>query len=63
VEAVENKYASRVMTVPEVSSYLHVRPTTIYRLLKNGKIPAFHIRSGWRFNIEDIDRWRLQQQE
>jgi excisionase family DNA binding protein len=54
---------TNVMTVREVSAYLHVHPTTIYRLLKKKKIPAFHIGSDWRFNIEDIDRWRLEQKE
>jgi len=52
----------RVMTVQEVSDYLHVHKTTIYRLLKQNKIPAFHIGSDWRFNVESIDRWRLEQQ-
>ena len=69
---VENKDATgtpargqptKVMTVREVSAYLHVHPTTIYRLLRKKKIPAFHIGSDWRFNIEDIDRWRLGQKE
>jgi excisionase family DNA binding protein len=50
-----------VMTVGEVSAYLHVHPSTIYRLLKRHEIPAFHIGSDWRFNVGAIDRWRLQQ--
>jgi excisionase family DNA binding protein len=52
---------SPVMTVREVSAYLQVHPTTIYRLLKHDQIPAFHVGSDWRFNVEAIDRWRLQQ--
>ena len=51
----------KVMTVREVSAYLRVHPTTIYRLLKQDQIPAFHVGSDWRFNIEAIDQWRLQQ--
>ena len=47
-------------TVKEVSAYLKVHPSTIYRLLKRKQIPAFHVGSDWRFNIEMIDRWRLQ---
>ena len=52
---------SKVMTVREVSAYLRVHPSTVYRLLEVviRKIPAFHIGSDWRFNIEEIDRWRL----
>jgi len=51
----------KVMTLREVSAYLRVHPTTVYRLLKRNQIPAFHIGSDWRFNIEAIDRWILQQ--
>jgi excisionase family DNA binding protein len=47
----------KVMTVREVSAYLQVHPSTIYRLLKRHQIPAFHVGSDWRFNIEEIDRW------
>jgi excisionase family DNA binding protein len=48
----------KVMTVEEVSQYLHIHPSTLYRLLKRGEIPAFRIGSDWRFNIEAIDAWR-----
>jgi excisionase family DNA binding protein len=46
------------MTLEEVSRYLHVHPSTVYRLLKRREIPAFRIGSDWRFNIETIDIWR-----
>jgi excisionase family DNA binding protein len=51
----------RVMTVREVSAYFRVHPSTIYRLLKRNQIPAFHMGSDWRFNVEEIDHWRLEQ--
>jgi len=56
-------YAGRikVMNVREVSAYLRVHPSTIYKLLKHNQIPAFHVGSDWRFNIETIDNWRLAQ--
>ena len=44
-----------VMTVREVSAYLRVHPATIYRLMKRNQIPAFHVGSDWRFNIEAIE--------
>ena len=50
-----------VMTVRDVSAYLKVHPSTVYRLLKHNQIPAFHVGSDWRFNIETIDSWRLGQ--
>jgi excisionase family DNA binding protein len=49
------------MTVREVCAYLRVSRATIYRLLKEKQIPAFRLGSDWRFNIEQIDRWRLRQ--
>jgi excisionase family DNA binding protein len=52
---------SKVMTVKELSDYLKVHPSTVYRQLKRGKLPAFKVGSDWRFNVESIDRWRLQQ--
>jgi excisionase family DNA binding protein len=62
--AKRSHYAGRinVMTVREVSAYLHVHPSTIYRLLKHNQIPAFHMGSDWRFNIESIDHWMISQQ-
>jgi excisionase family DNA binding protein len=49
---------SKVMTVQEVSSYLRVHPSTIYRMLKRHQLPAFRVGSDWRFTIDAIDRWR-----
>jgi excisionase family DNA binding protein len=46
-----------VMTLDEVAQYLHVHPSTIYRLLKEKRIPAFKLGSDWRFNQESIERW------
>ena len=53
--------ARPVMTVRELADYLRVHPSTIYRLLKQKRIPAFKVGSDWRFNRETIDRWRLEQ--
>ena len=50
---------SLVLTVREVSEYLHVHPTTVYRLLRSKQIPGFRVGSDWRFGIESIDRWVL----
>jgi excisionase family DNA binding protein len=53
---------AKVITVGELAVYLHVHRSTLYRLLKKGQLPAFKIGSDWRFNVEAIDRWRIQQQ-
>jgi len=47
-----------VLTVRELAAYLSVHPSTVYRMLKDGTIPAFRLGSDWRFNLESIDKWR-----
>jgi excisionase family DNA binding protein len=48
----------KVLTVQEVSAYLRVHPSTIYRMLKKNLLPAFRVGSDWRFTVEAIDKWR-----
>jgi excisionase family DNA binding protein len=48
----------KVLTVQEVSTYLRVHPSTIYRMLKKNQLPAFRVGSDWRFTVEAIDKWR-----
>lgn len=58
--ASESKYSlPRVMTVKELSGYLRVHPSTIYKLLRRGELPGFRIGTDWRFNAEVIDGWCL----
>ena len=52
---------SKVITINELSEYLCVHRSTLYRLLKKGQLPGFKIGSYWRLNVEAIDRWRMQQ--
>jgi excisionase family DNA binding protein len=49
-----------VLTVKDLAQYLKVHPSTIYRLLKDGQLPAFKVGSDWRFNIEAIQHWRFE---
>jgi excisionase family DNA binding protein len=51
----------RMMTVTELSEYLRVHPTTIYKLLRRGELPGFRVGSDWRFHIEVVERWCLEQ--
>jgi len=47
----------KFMTVEEVANYLRVTEKTIYRLLKQGKIPATKVGNQWRFDTNSIDEW------
>jgi excisionase family DNA binding protein len=49
---------ANVLTPEEVARYLRVHPSTLYRMLKKGQIPALKVGSDWRFNLESIDYWR-----
>lgn len=49
--------ANEIWTVTMLARYLRCHPSTIYRLLKRGQIPAFKIGSDWRFQKSVIDRW------
>jgi excisionase family DNA binding protein len=49
----------KVITIGELSEYLRVHRSTLYRLLKKGQLPGFKIGSDWRFNVETIDQWRM----
>ena len=54
--------ATRILTVKEVANYLHVSRATIFRLVKRHELPAFKIGYDWRFNVEQIDRWRVERE-
>lgn len=45
------------MTVKELSDYLRLDRMTIYKMLKEGSIPASRIGHQWRFFRDDIDKW------
>jgi excisionase family DNA binding protein len=55
--------SSTILTVQELSEYLRVHPTTIYRLLRTKQIPGFRVGSDWRFNIDIIDRWCSEEEQ
>ena len=52
---------AKVITVGELTEYLRIHRSTLYRLLKRQQLPGFKIGSDWRFNVEAIDQWRMQQ--
>ena len=54
---------SPVLTVRDLSNYLKLSPSTVYRLLKTGQLPAFKVGRDWRFSVEAIDRWRVEREK
>jgi len=48
---------TELMTVEEMAGYLRVTEKTIYRLLRQGKIPSTKVGRQWRFNKTLVDKW------
>ncbi len=51
------KATAEVMTVRDLTLYLHCDQGTVYRLIKEHNLPAFRLGRGWRFRREQIDEW------
>ena len=46
-----------VFTIKELSAYLKIPKSTLYKLVREGKIPSQKIGRHWRFRKRAIDRW------
>lgn len=52
-----------VFNVQELAAYLRMKPVTIYKHAKAGKLPCFKVGANWRFKKSTIDRWISEQEE
>jgi excisionase family DNA binding protein len=43
-----------IVTVKELSKFLKISNSTIYKLASTGEIPAFRIGDSWRFDMDQI---------
>lgn len=68
-EGVKPAPQGNIMTVGELADFLRLHPSmqshssNIYRLLREGTLPAFKVGSDWRFSREAVERWCLVQLE
>jgi excisionase family DNA binding protein len=46
-----------VLTVTEVSQYLRIPSSTIYKLTREGAIPAQKLGKQWRYHKDVLDEW------
>jgi len=51
------KNLDRVMTITELSAYLKISKSTLYKLAQDGKLPGQKVGRHWRFHREAIDTW------
>ena len=46
-----------VLTLDELSKYLKIPKSTVYKLCQEGRIPAQKVGRHWRFRKQAIDQW------
>jgi excisionase family DNA binding protein len=46
-----------ILTIDELSSYLKISKSTLYKIVREGKLPSQKIGKHWRFRKDAIDRW------
>ncbi len=46
-----------IMTIEELSVYLRIPKSTLYKLAREGRVPCQKIGKHWRFRRETIERW------
>jgi len=44
-----------ILNIKEVSSYLKIPVSTVYKLVQEGKVPAVKFGKHWRFLKKDLD--------
>jgi excisionase family DNA binding protein len=47
----------KILTISEVAELLKVHPITVYRLIKQRKLPAFRIGRVLRFDADQLEDW------
>lgn len=58
----ENK-PDNVLTIEELSLYLKIPKSTLYKLVREGKIPSQKVGRHLRFHRESIDEWLKREGE
>ncbi len=52
-----------VMTVHDIAVYLRLSEAKVYKLAKDGQLPALRVGKSWRFRKDLIDEWMRKQME
>lgn len=54
--------SSGILDLNELSRYLRIPKSTLYKLTEAGKIPTFKVGKQLRFRKEGIDKWVLSEE-
>ncbi len=52
-----------IMTVNELAKYLRLHEQTVYKMAKDGRLPAYKVGNRWRFKKDMIDSWLRDQRD
>ena len=50
-----------ILAVKELCDLLRLHPSTVYKLIRQDKIPSFRVGNEWRFRRDVIERWTVEQ--
>ncbi len=50
---------SELISVPQACEFLGVHRNTLYKLIREGEVPAFRLVKGgrWKFKRNDLEQW------
>ena len=51
--------APELLNVEEVAKVLQLHAMTVYRLVKEGKLPGFKVGGRWRFHRSALENWMV----
>ena len=51
------KNLDEIMTLEEMARYLKIGKSTLYKMVREDKIPVVKIANQWKFRKEEIDKW------
>ena len=50
---------TEILNVEEVAQIVHLHSMTVYRLVKEGKLPGFKVGGRWRFHRSALEDWMV----
>jgi len=56
------RQTNALLTVKEVATFLAVTERTVYRLVKDHRLPAYKVGGQWRFKVDLIEAWMRREQ-
>ncbi len=55
--------APELLNVEEVAKILQLHAMTVYRLVKEGKLPGFKVGGQWRFHRSTLENWMADREQ